>query len=94
MSKMKKQAQIGMDETIVENPHLLDALQNREDLKQGVANYRKADREAKEMIRNIDSPLPFRCGGFLISRKESPARDVEFHSDAKVRISIKALASL
>ena len=78
-----------MDETILENPELLELLEERQALKESVASYRKADKAAKDAIRLIETPTPYRVGRFVISRQPVPAKSVSFETTEGERFTIK-----
>ena len=48
---VKSRAQIGLEENVVRNADLEEALNERYELKEGVTLYRAADKKAKKMIR-------------------------------------------
>ena len=85
----KKQAQVGFDDTIIQDPELEQLLEKREAMKQEAAGYRKVDKEAKAKIAAIDTPMPYRVGRFLIAKQKVPAKTVSFETDEGTRISIK-----
>lgn len=85
----KTRPQIHMDDSIVENPELEKLLEDRQELKESVSAYRKADKAAKEKIRSIETPTPYRVGRFVIDKKTTPARDVSFEVVEGLRFSIK-----
>ena len=85
----KTQAQVGFDDKIVENPELEALLEKREEQKEHAAAYRKADKEAKEKIATVATPMPYRVGRFLIDKQTVPAKSVSFETDEGIRVSIK-----
>lgn len=90
VTKTRARPQIHMDETILENAGLEKLLEERQTLKASVASYRKADKEAKDAIRLIETPTPYRVGRFVISKKDMPAKQVSFETADGLRITIKA----
>jgi len=87
----KTRAQIHMEDNIVEDAELEKMLEGREELKHSAADFRKADKEAKERIRSIETPTPYRIGRFIISRAPRPARSVAFDTAEGISISIKTV---
>ena len=81
--------QISMEDVIIENPELLDLLEKRQALKEGVSAYRHADKEAKKKIETMTPPPPFRIGRFVIAKSTTQPRSVSFDIEAGDRISIK-----
>jgi hypothetical protein len=78
-----------MDETKIDNPALEKLLEERQELKQGVADYRAKDKEAKKIIAGVEAPSPFRVGRFVISRDKVAPREVSFETAESVRLNIK-----
>lgn len=89
MPRSSTKPQIGMDDTIIENPELLRLLEEREDLKESVANYRAVDKKAKGMIQGIETPTPYRVGRFVIDRSKVAPREVNFEIAEGFRFTIK-----
>lgn len=85
----KAQPQISMDEIIITDKALEDVLEAREDLKEYVKSYRKADKDAKTMIQSMDVGFPFRVGRFVMNKTETQAREVMFETQPGSRITIK-----
>lgn len=85
----KVAAQIHMDDNIVENAELEELLEARQELKESVSEYRKADKSAKDKIRSIEAPTPFRVGRFLISKRDIPAKSVSFETTEGSGFTIK-----
>ncbi len=88
----KKQIQISMDDQIITNPELEQALEEREGLKGGAKSYNKKNKEAKALIEAISEPANFRVGRFVISRKITSPREVAFETSGGQRISIKLIS--
>ena len=86
----KAQPQHELGETVVENTEVLALLEERETLKEGAASYRTADKAAKGALAGMEAKVPFRIGRFVIDRKPTVSRHVEFDTDAGIRLSIKA----
>ena len=87
----KKQLQTSMDETRIDDTELEQLLEDREELKENVSKYRKADKEVKAKINTIEAPSPFRIGRFVITRTPTPPRSVSFETDGGLKINIKLL---
>lgn len=87
----KVKAQIGMDDTILENPELDKLLEERQVLKKSASEFRKADKAAKDKIQTIQTPMPYRVGRFIISKKPVAAKDVKFQTADGTRVDIKAV---
>ena len=85
----KTKAQIGLDDQIIHDNELEGALEERQQLKEDAAAYRKADKEVKIKVAALEDKMPFRCGRFFISSAMTQPKDVEFHTDGGNRISIK-----
>lgn len=85
----KVKEQIHMEETIIEDTELEKLLDERQELKISVAEFRKIDKEAKSKIQQIDKPMPIRIGRYIINRQNVPAKSVTFETDASSRITIK-----
>lgn len=85
----KPKPQSHMDETVIEDAELEKVLEDRQALKESVAQYRKLDKQAKEKLRSIETPTPFRVGRFVISRQVSKPRLVEFQTEEGLRFTIK-----
>jgi len=78
-----------MDDTIVENAELEKLLEDRQELKESVASYRKADKAAKDKIGSIETPTPYRVGRFIISKQDVAAKSVSFETTESYRFTIK-----
>jgi len=91
VTKTKARPQIHMDDTIVENPELEKLLEERQALKESVASYRKADKAAKDKIRSLETPTPYRVGRFIISKQAVPAKSVAFETTEGSRFTIKTI---
>lgn len=88
--RAKAQPQHALGETVVENTELLALLEERETLKQGAADYRAKDKEAKGALAGVEEKTPFRVGRFVIDRQATAGRTVSFETAAGVRLTIKA----
>ena len=86
---VKTRAQISMDDRRVDNTELEQLLEERQELKKNVGEYKSADKKAKKMIASLNEPLPYRIGRFIISEAVIPAKSVSFDTDAGKRINIK-----
>lgn len=87
----KTRAQIHMDDKIIENPELEKLLEDRQELKGSVSEYRKADKAAKYKILSIATPTPYRVGRFIITKKDVPGKPVAFETADSLRITIKTV---
>lgn len=87
----KVKAQINMDDKILDNPELEKLLEARQVLKASAKEYRATDKEAKDKIATIQTPLPYRVGRFIISKQMIQAKSVAFDVDAGTRVNIKAV---
>ena len=85
----KARAQTSMDETPIEMPELEALLEDREELKNSVSEYRKVDQKAKALIRTVEAPSPFRVGRFVITRSVRPGRAVAFETQESISFTIK-----
>jgi hypothetical protein len=85
---VKEKAQIDMEDQFIEDPVLEDLLEKREDAKEGAAEYRKLDKDAKAHIKTAGITGKRRCGRFIINVTEGEARHVEFDTDGSQRIGI------
>jgi hypothetical protein len=88
MPRTKTKPQVSMDDHIYDDPELLRWLDNREELKEYLRQYRQADKKAKERIRTIEAPTPFRVGPYVIDLKKSPGHSVWFETQESARITI------
>ena len=85
----KVKSQISMDDNIVKDDELEKILEERQELKQSASDYKKADKKAKDRIRSIETPTPYRVGRFIISSSIVPAKTVAFDTAEGIRFSIK-----
>jgi len=85
----KVREQIHMEESIHDDPELEHLLDERQELKESVSEFRKKDKEAKKLIEDIHKPYPIRIGRYIISRQTMPARSVAFETEDSSRITIK-----
>ena len=90
MTQAKKQPQSTMGETLLDDSKLEKLLEKREKLKAGVSARREADKEAKNALAGVEISGSVRVGRFVISKRTTQSRHVEFDTDAGVRLSIKA----
>ena len=90
--------QLGLDEIVVENPELLEALELRQDHKDALSAQRKEYREAHEAATAILTQLELpedrvaRVGRFRISKRDVPEREVSFTSGARSQLSIAVVS--
>jgi len=80
-----------MEETIHEDPEQEHLLDERQDLKAEVTEFRKKDKKCKKQIELISKPFPLRIGRYIIEKNSMPARSVAFEALASSRISIKQI---
>jgi len=85
----KVKEQIHMEETIIEDEELECILDERQELKLSVSEFRKKDKEAKAKILQIDKPMPIRIGRYIINRQSTPPRSVAFDTNGSIRVTIK-----
>lgn len=85
----KKRPQSHMDDVIVKDAELEKLLEKRESLKESAAEYRKSDKEAKNKMKSIETPTPYRVGRFIIDRHDTSGRHVEFDVQSSFRFDIK-----
>lgn len=89
VTKTRPRAQIHMDEAIVEDPELEKILEDRQELKQAVSEYRKVDKDVKGRLSSIGTPTPYRIGRFVISKRDIQAKSVSFETQASFSFTIK-----
>ena len=87
----KVRAQISMDDKVVDNPELEQLLEERQELKQSVSDYHKADKKTKAKIQTVQTPLPYRVGRFIIGKQNVAAKSVAFETGETNRITIKTV---
>ena len=85
----KVAAQIGMDDKWIKDPELEELLEKRQELKAGVSEYRKADKDAKDKLKEVQTPVPFRIGRFIINKSERQAKEVSFEVGPSSSLNIK-----
>lgn len=83
----RSRPQIHMEDKIVNDPELEQMLEDRQELKQAQAEYRKKDKEVKAKLASVETPC--RIGRFFISKSTTPPRSVAFDTSGSVRYSIK-----
>jgi len=90
-------AQIGMDDTFIENPELQDLLEKREEAKTPLAEARaafnKLDAEAKAKVMGLEIAPgeEVRCGRFMLSKSQQTEEEKSFQQHAKTTAHIKTL---
>lgn len=89
MAKTKEKAQISMDEKVIDNPELEKLLEERQEAKELATEFRKADKKVKDEIAKIEILEPIRIGRFVISKKSTEGRHVDFETMPGMRVSIK-----
>ena len=87
-------AQLALDEKIVDDAGLLEALEDREDKRAAVSaargEYEEANDRAMALIGALDlKETAIRVGRWRIELVMTPARHVEFDAEAKPRVQIK-----
>ena len=85
----KAKAQIGMEDKFVHDDKLEELLEKRQSLKQGITEFRKADKEARKKIGTVVVETPFRCGRFIIEESMTQPGHVEFDKAGGTRLKIK-----
>ncbi len=86
--------QLAMDEHVVEDADLEQALEARQRRKDSLGAVRAAYKEADELARGsiAKQELPegtvLRCGRFRVERRTVPGRSVSFETEGKSRVSI------
>ena len=90
-TKTKVEPQIHMEETIIEDAELEHLLDERQEAKEAVAEFRKLDKEAKGKIQALTQPMPVRIGRYIIDRQPTPARSVSFDTTPGTRITINKI---
>jgi len=78
-----------MDDRIIHDDELEELLETRQVQKEGVADFRKADKEARKKIGTVTVEMPFRCGRFIIDESMTQAGHVEFDKAGGSRIKIQ-----
>uniref|UniRef100_A0A6M3KMT3 Uncharacterized protein n=1 Tax=viral metagenome TaxID=1070528 RepID=A0A6M3KMT3_9ZZZZ len=86
---VKDRAQIGLEDTWVRDAELEELLEDREVKKERLAEYREADKKARDKIAALEQPMPYRCGRFVINKTVLGPRAVEFETEGGERLSIK-----
>lgn len=89
MVTTKAKAQISMDEKVIDDPELEKELEERQELKYSVGEYRKRDKSVKGKLREIKENYPFRVGRFVISKSVNNPRSVSFETSESIRYNIK-----
>lgn len=98
-TKARNKSQLALDETIVEDDELLQALLEREKRRAAALElgreYEEADKHAKALLEpklvELVNAEALRIGDFRISREETKPRTVRFESKAHSRIRIEAI---
>lgn len=87
----KEKLQIGLEDVIVKDDELEQILDERQEHKLSVAEFRKLDKEAKAKITILGTPPPFRIGRYIITKTSNPPRSVSFETETSTRINIKKI---
>lgn len=87
----KTRSQVHMDDNIVNDAELEKMLEDRQELKQTVGEYRKVDKSVKARIKSITTPTPYRVGRFIISKRDVSAKSVSFETQASFSFTIKLI---
>lgn len=97
MSDINETDQIGMDETILEDPELEEALEDRAEALEEARPYNAAVKEANKRVKALADeegrvPIggPVRIGRFRVTRAIVEARHVEFDTDPGTKLDIAA----
>lgn len=90
MAVEEAKAQMELGETILENPELLALLESRQKQREGHKAFQKADKAARERIKELEIGGIVRVGRYKITVSPTPSREVEFSTEPGQRISIKA----
>ena len=85
--------QLGMDETVVDDPALEQALDEREDAKEAAGRSRRWLEEKHTLVLGMLEALdlvegPVRVGKYRIAKVAVPSRAVSFETEASERIRI------
>ena len=97
MPRTTSNDQLGLDEKVIEDPELEDALNVRDDRKAAARDARKAYKEADEaasaLIAGQELPegMTIRVGRFRIERRFYEGREVAFSTDGKSRVRISTV---
>jgi hypothetical protein len=88
------QPQTTIDERVVQNDELEQALEQRQTLKVKAGEARKAyteaDEQAKALARELDlADGPVRVGRFVLTEHDVPGRSVAFDTDPSTRLTIR-----
>jgi hypothetical protein len=92
---LAERPQTSLEERILENPTLEQALEDRQKTKERAANARKAhkqnDERAKALIEEtgigIDEPI--RVGRFVIRKRHVDGREISFETGPRTQLSIR-----
>ena len=87
----KEKLQIGLEDVIVRDEELEKLLDDRQENKYAVAEFRKLDKQAKARIQSLETPPPFRIERYIVTKSSSPPRSVSFDVDGSTRITIKQI---
>lgn len=88
VQEAKPQMELG--ETVLENDGLEALLETRQGQREGHKAFQKADKAAREKIKELEIGGIVRVGRFKITVSATPSREVEFSTEPGQRISIKA----
>jgi len=92
-------AQTSLDEQIIENPALEEALEQRDKKQRSLGGVRKQFKETDDRVKAmlseivIDDTAIVRVGRFRITKSPVPSRSVAFDTDPTSRIRITAVDS-
>lgn len=89
-----QRAQMGMDETLLNDPLLAKKLDEREGAKEELQPYKEAynalNKEVKGLIEQKElEDGTYRCGDFIIRVSQAESVYVEFERAARTKVSIK-----
>ena len=94
---MSLDPQTSIYETVIDDPELAAALEERLKRKTSVANankrYRQIDETVKARLEELDlgDEAPVRIGRFIVTRKRTAGRSVSFETEPGARLWIKLL---
>lgn len=89
--------QTAIDEHELDNPRLLQALEQRQDRKENVKIARKVYKEADDLAKallgehDLQDDQAVRVGRFRITKKAIASRSVQFETDPTSRLTISLL---
>lgn len=91
---VKDDAQMSMDEKVIEHPKLEAAIMNALRLRDEISPLNKAKKEAQETIKTISAEFGvgvYRIGRYVMTVKDTEAADVEFRREAGQTVTYKSV---